>query len=53
MAALGASYIFASLTPDDLVTVMQSMEVVEISSGENIITQGRINQLFIHVAILS
>ena len=40
MTALSQNYIFAALSERDLESCMLSMDIVEVSSGENIITQG-------------
>jgi hypothetical protein len=40
VAALSRSYIFVSLNKEDLDDVVNSMEIVQVSAGENIVTQG-------------
>lgn len=40
MNAISTNYIFASVSDNDKYNVMMAMNIVEVSSGENIITQG-------------
>jgi hypothetical protein len=40
VAAISQNYIFASLNKDDLDDVVNSMEILQVSAGENIVTQG-------------
>ena len=41
VAAISQNYIFASLNPEDLDEVVLCMESVEVSAGENVVTQGQ------------
>lgn len=41
MNAISQNYIFASLNKEDLDDVVMSMEIVDVSAGENIVTQGQ------------
>jgi hypothetical protein len=40
VATISQNYIFASLNEQDLNDLTASMDIVEVTAGENIITQG-------------
>jgi hypothetical protein len=40
VSAISQNYIFASLNHEDLDEVVQCMETVDVSAGENVVTQG-------------
>lgn len=40
MNAISTNYIFANLNDQDKNNIMMSMDIVDVSPGENIITQG-------------
>ena len=40
MNAISTNYIFANLSDQDKNNIMMSMDIVDVSPGENIITQG-------------
>jgi len=44
--ALAQSYIFSSLGESETITLIESMEILEVSRGENIITQGQEGDYF-------
>jgi len=46
MAAISSNYIFASLNAQDLDSLASSMEILDVSAGENIITQGQDGDYF-------
>jgi hypothetical protein len=41
--SLSQNYIFASLTKEDLDQVAATMDIVSVSQGENIVTQGKLH----------
>lgn len=45
-SALAQNYIFASLSENDIQTLVESMEILDVSRGENIITQGQEGDYF-------
>jgi len=46
MNAISTNYIFANLNDQDKNNIMMSMDIVDVSSGENIITQGQEGDYF-------
>ena len=43
--AILSNYIFASLGETEITTIIESMEVLDVSRGENIITQGSLIEI--------
>lgn len=52
MTAITSNYIFASLNAQDLNNLAMSMEIVDVSAGENIITQGAYISFSPHVPLI-
>jgi CRP-like cAMP-binding protein len=46
VAALHQNFTFSTLTEEDMADLMISMEIVDVSPGENIITQGQDGEYF-------
>jgi hypothetical protein len=46
VAALDQNYIFASLNAEDRIEVVNTMEIIQVSLGENIVTQGIFHIIF-------
>lgn len=40
VTAVSQNYIFASMNSEDIDQVILSMEIVEVSAGDNVVTQG-------------
>lgn len=53
MNAIQSNYIFASLNAQDLNSLALCMEIVDVSAGENIITQGAAYLITDYLSVLS